>query len=571
MTVWHIDSGFLEGEKLPYLRADINWMSWVGGGRLLLSLKENGLVVYDAHLKRLRPLIENGGPRPGDLPPFLLSPLHGDPTNILMQWEDEKVSGYPAVYKVNAIDGTSKKIVSAWRPIVRWWVSPTGEVKLGEGFEGRRQKIFGRRASGGWRVISKRDFFKGPAHNVLAIETGGATALVLAAHEKEDTRAIWRMHTATGEMVAKLAGHDRYDMASALIDPVTDLTVGASYVEDARQEIIWQAEEEEQYDYIARQLGVKAVELVGASRDGRRVLYRHRNSSRPVRYFLFDFETDILTPIPDTPEYEALPKRQVLGVDIKVRGMEHPMRAVLSHPESGPTGKAVVLVHGGPVRRVSTHFNTTVSWLVAGGYSVLQPNFRGSSGYGETWRRAGYGEWGRAMQQDVRAAAEWLVSEGIAAKGDMCVMGGSYGGYAALMSALMDDDLFACAVSLNGVTSLPHLIGYLETKRFSALTVPRIKARLSPRILRRRSPLYRVDLVRMPVLLLHATKDQNVPFEHGKLMARALRRYDKEHEFVVLKGAEHVLRRAEDRRQYLSKARAFIDKHLKPTGRAATP
>ena len=570
MTVWHVDSGFKGGEVLPYTLEDLNWMSWVGGGRLLLSLKESGLVLYDAHLKRLRPLIDSGGPRPGELPPFLLSPLHGDPTSIIMQWEDRQEPGYPAVYKVNAVTGTSRKIVSAWRPIVRWWVSPEGEVKLGEGFTGRKQKLYGQRGDGGWQLISKRDFFSGPAHSILAVETGGATALVLSAHDS-DTRELWRMHATSGEMIVRLAGHEQFDISAALINPVTDMTIGASYMEDTRREIIWQPEEKAEQARIAKMIGVKQLELVTASRDGRRVLYRHRDSNRPSSYYIYDYEADMILPLPDTPEYADLPKRQVSTVEIPVRRLSRPMPAVLSHPEAGPKGKAVVLVHGGPVRRVSANFSSTVSWLTANGYSVLQPNFRGSSGYGETWRRAGYAEWGRRMQMDVRAAAEWLVKEGIVAKGSMCVMGGSYGGYAALMASLMDDDLFACAVSLNGVTSIPHLLAYLETKRFSLLTTPRIKGRLSTRTLRRRSPLYRVDLVRMPILMLHATEDKNVPFEHGKLMAKALRHNDKPHEFIVLKGAEHVLRKTEHRRTYLKKAIDFIAANLQrgtaPTAR----
>lgn len=561
VTVWHIDSGLADGETLPYLLNDINWMSWVGGGRLLLSLKENGLVLYDAHLAKLRPLIDRGGPRPDQLPPFLLSPLHDDPTSILMQWEDDKEKGYPAVYKVNAVTGASQKIVSAWRPIVRWWASPEGEVMLGEAFTGRKQKLYTRKTDGGWRQISKRDYFSGPAYSMLAVETGGATALVLSAH-KSDTRELWRMHTASGDMIAKLASHAEYDISAALIDPITDITIGASYVAATRKEIIWEAAEKAEQARIEELLGGITVSVASASRDDGRILYRHRDSQRPARYYLYDRETNGMTPLPEAPEIKTLPSRLVDIVNIEVEHADRPMQAVLSHPESRGTSKAILLVHGGPVRRVSSDYSPTVSWLVANGYSVLQPNFRGSSGYGERWRRAGYGEWGRTMQRDVRAAAEWLVREGYAGKGDMCVMGGSYGGYVAMMSAIMDDDLFACAVSLNGVTSLPHLVGYLNTKRFSQLTVPRIRGRLSDRTLRRRSPLYRVDLVRTPLLILHATKDQNVPFEQGVLMAKALRKHDIPHEFMVLKGAGHVLRRSQDRRTYLGKAIEFINRHI---------
>lgn len=561
LRVWYIDRGFDDGDILPYKRSDINWIAWVGDGRLLVSLSAHGLVLYDAHLKQLRPLIENGGPRPSDLPPFLLSSVRGDPNSIVMQWEDPNEPGYPAVYKVNVADGTSRKIVSAWRPVVRWYAAPDGPVVLGEGFKGRKQQLFGRNANGGWKRISNKDFFKGPAHGVLAIEMGGATALVLAPHDG-DTRALWRMHTITGDLITKLAEHKRYDMTAALIDPVTDLTIGASYWGQERQEIIWAGDSREEYAEVAAVIGSKDIELMSSSRDGRRKLYRQRFSNRPFRYLIFDAEDGSSKLMPEPEAFEKLPQLETINVDIPVKGMDAPMHAVLTHPGGGPTGKAVVLVHGGPVKRVTGSHKFMVSWLAANGYSVLQPNFRGSSGFGETWRRAGYSEWGRNMQKDVRYAAEWLVDTGISARGRMCVMGGSYGGYAAMMSAIMDDDLFACAVSLNGVSSLPHLINYLNTRRFRDITIPRIKGRLRDHVLRRRSPLFRVDLVRIPILLLHATNDENVPFEHGALMAAALGRHDKIYDFIILQDAEHVLRRANDKRTYMKNALDFINKQI---------
>ena len=222
----------------------------------------------------------------------------------------------------------------------------------------------------------------------------------------------------------------------------------------------------------------------------------------------------------------------------------------------------MVLVHGGPVRRVSNSFSGVVSWLTANGYTVLQPNFRGSSGFGEEWRRAGYARWGTDMQDDVRTAAQWMLDAGYAERGKMCVMGGSYGGYAALWSAIRDDDLFECAISLNGVTSVPHLVKFLELGRFHLLSVPRIRGKLSIRTLRSRSPLDRAKLVRLPVLLLHATRDANVPFEQVVQMAKALRVHEKDHEWIVLKGSEHQLRRPQDRRTYYEASLKFLKKHI---------
>ncbi|TNE60978.1 MAG: S9 family peptidase, partial [Alphaproteobacteria bacterium] len=562
LVVWNADKSPDDGDQLPYRRDDLNWLAWVGGGRLLVSLKEHGLVLYDAHIARLSPLIEGGGPRPDELPPVLLSALPDDPTSILMQWEDSAVPGFPAVYKVNAITGVSEKIISAWTPVIRWWASPEGDVQLGEGFRGRRQLFYGRQADGSWQAIADRDYFDDPGLSVLAVEAGGATALVLSGHAS-DTRALWRMDIRTGRMIAKLAGSDRYDMAAAILDPVTDLAVGASFVADGAEEIIWRADHRARLEDIAVRLGVSHVGLFSASRDGRRELYHSISDRGPIRYFLYDRDSDKVDRLAHDPVEDTWPVPDTEGVWIPLeKRKDGIMHAVLSRPATGPTGRAVVLVHGGPVRRVSASYDPLVSWLTANGYTVLQPNFRGSSGFGESWRRAGYGEWGRDMQSDVRTAAEWLVEAGYAEPGNMCVMGGSYGGYAALMSAIKDDDLFACAISLNGVTSLDHLVAYLETHRFYMLTVPRIRGRLSDYVLRRRSPLARADQVRIPVLMLHSTHDTNVPFDQGRQMASMLKKYRKDFNFIVLKGSEHQLTRPVDRRIYYQSALNFLDAHI---------
>ncbi len=564
LAVWRAFTPIEGADLLPYRRPDISWLAWIGEGRLLLSLNDYGLVLYDAHIGRLRPLIENGGPRPLEWPPTLLSALPDDPRNILMQWEDPVVPGYPAVYRVNAITGTSEKVLGAWRPVVRWWASPAGEIMLGEGFRGRQQQIFGRRADG-WKIIAENDYFDDDPISIVAMESGGATAAVISGHAG-DTRSLWRMDLRSGAFLRELAQTENFDISAAIIDPVNNNVVGATYVEDRREQVIWEDNLRNELDEIASQLNVHRVELVSRSRDERVTLFRVRENWRPNRYFLMDAENRDLVEIAPDEAANALPKPNKRSVYIKLKGKRTrnlgAMHGILSLPEGGPTGRAVVLVHGGPVRRVANSYSPLVSWLTANGYTVLQPNFRGSSGFGEKWRRAGYTRWGTDMQDDVRTSAEWLLDSGYADQGSMCVMGGSYGGYAALWSSIKDDDLFECAISVNGVTSVAHLVSFLETRRFHLLSVPRIKGKLSTRTLLRRSPLNRVDLVRLPVLLLHATRDANVPFEQGVQMAKALRAYKKDHEWIVLKGSEHQLRRAQDRHTYYGAATRFLEKHI---------
>ncbi len=558
LVVWYADAGLDGADVLPYAFEDLSWMAWVGGGRLLLSLNEHGLVLYDAHLRRLRPLIDGEGPRPGELPPVLLSSLPDDPRRILLQWEDPGVPGYPAVYRVDAVSGASEKIIGGWKPVIRWWASPQGEVILGEGFVSRRHKLFAPRADGSWDMITDRDYFDDDALAVLAVETGGATALVLSSHDS-DTRALWRMDARSGEFMKKLAGHDRFDIVAAILDPETNLAVGATYEDDGVEDMVWAAAHRDRTREMAARAGMASLSLVSASVDGRRQLYRAPLKHAPSRYFLYDGEVDQLMPLPYDAADETLPSPGTKGVWIDLPKSKGSMHALISKSH---TRRAVVLVHGGPVKRVTDTYNPFVSWLVANGYSVLQPNFRGSSGFGEKWRRAGYAEWGHDMQDDVRTATEWLIDQDIAEKGRICVVGGSYGGYAALMSAIKDDDLIGCAVSLNGVTSIELLIRQLQEGRFHMLTVPRIQGRLSKWALRRRSPLNRADLVRVPVLLLHATHDTNVRFEQGQLMHTVLTRLDKEHNFIVLEGAEHQLKRAVDKRIYYQSALNFLDAHI---------
>ena len=565
VAVWRAFGSIKDADILPYTRSELNWFAWVGEGRLLLSLREYGLVLYDAHIERLRPLIENEGPRPEGLIPVLLSALPDDPSNILMQWEDPAVPGYPAVFRVNAITGVSTKIIGAWRPIIRWWASPTGTVEIGEAFRGRRQLLFGRRAEGNWEKITDNDYFRQSPISIVAVEAGGATAAVISGHAG-NTRSLWRMDARTGGFLRQLASNDQFDIDAAIFDPQSNMVVGATFVEDRVEQIIWQPQLKDDLRSVAISAGEKNVALVSRSHDGRVSLYRSSENWRSNRYFLMEKNEGKLVELDVSDELEQLPRPEKRGVWIKLKGKRTDglgaMHALLSTPEAGGTGKAVVLVHGGPVRRVSDGYSPMVSWLTANGYTVLQPNFRGSSGFGDAWRRAGYGRWGTDMQDDVRTAAQWMLETGYAKAGKMCVMGGSYGGYAALMSSIKDDDIFECAISLNGVTSVYHLVEYLEQNRFYLLSVPRIKGKLSDRTLKRRSPLNRADLVRLPVLLLHATRDTNVPFDHGVQMAKSLHWQNKDHEFIVLKGSEHQLRRPQDRKTYFEASLRFLEQHI---------
>ncbi len=571
-------------EILPYLRSEINWLAWVGGNHLILSLKEKGLVLYDAANARLRPLIDplvGGGPRPDQLPPTLLSTIVDDPSRILMQWEDPDVEGYPAVYEVDVKNGVSTKIVGAWKPIIRWWATPKGKVLAGEGYRARRHQVYSRDIEAGWRKVYENDVFKDPAYIILGLQSDDGRALVISnadqdGHE-QDKRALWYSDINSGRLIEKLASTDNYDIAGAVLDMLGQRLIAATYTGVQNEQIFLDEAFEADHDAVLERLKRRPVDetarvwFAGNSKYQNRSLFQLRSEHHPIRYFLYDRSVDGLIALDGKGIqggiYDDFHRTTAVNIPVSRKPSVPEMQGILSVPKAANgrlalSGKGVLLIHGGPVRRSKQQYSTLLNWLTSNGYVVLQPNFRGSSGFGDMWRRAGYREWGNDMQDDISRAAKWLIKEGYVKKDQLCAIGGSYGGYASLLGVIKDKKLFQCAVSLNGVTSVPHLVNYLSNRRFSLLTTPRIKGNLSERTLRRRSPLYIARKLKRPVLLLHATNDANVPFEHGQLMAAVLKQNRSDYEFIVLPGAEHQLKHPRFRKTYYENALRFLEQNI---------
>jgi dipeptidyl aminopeptidase/acylaminoacyl peptidase len=202
----------------------------------------------------------------------------------------------------------------------------------------------------------------------------------------------------------------------------------------------------------------------------------------------------------------------------------------------------VVLPHGGPTARDFLEFDWLSQFLAHQGFGVLQMNFRGSAGYGETFRAAGDRQWGQAMQDDITDGTRWLFENGLADPDRTSILGASYGGYAALMGAVKTPDLFRCAVSINGVSDLPTVIaderdyigGTYGTRHIGRLWGDR-------KMLAENSPARRADEITAPVLLIAGEEDRVVPPEHSERMRRAMERAGKAVELVTLEEGSHRL------------------------------
>jgi dipeptidyl aminopeptidase/acylaminoacyl peptidase len=223
----------------------------------------------------------------------------------------------------------------------------------------------------------------------------------------------------------------------------------------------------------------------------------------------------------------------------------------------------VLLPHGGPHARDAVGFDYFAQFLASRGYAVFQPNFRGSAGYGSEFLAKGFGQWGTGMQDDLTDGLQWLIGEGTVDPKRVCIVGGSYGGYAALMGAIRTPELYRCAVSWAGVTDVPAMMQHDKSQ-----LLPERYRRWRNRVrgkgdanLKDVSPVRRAREVGIPVLLMHGTEDDNVPFRQATEFVKAMNKANKPIEFIQFEGTEHVLQKSDDRIRFLREVESFLARH----------
>ena len=339
--------------------------------------------------------------------------------------------------------------------------------------------------------------------------------------------------------------------------------VGASYATERRERVFFDPELAALSRSLGKALpGAPIVDIVDASEGEKRLLIFAGSDTDPGRYYVFEKAAHQLT--------EVLPVRPALR-DVKLGTMKpvsFPAADGTSIPgyltlPAGSDGKglpAIVMPHGGPGSRDEWGFDWWAQYFAARGYAVLQPNFRGSTGYGSAWfQKNGFQSWRTAIG-DVADAGRWLVKQGIAAPGKLAIVGWSYGGYAALQSSVLAPDLFKAIVAVAPVTDLETL----RTEASGFANYPQVDRFIGrgPHI-REGSPARNVAKIGAPVLLFHGDRDVNVGVGESRLMARELRGAGKPVDYVEFKGLDHQLDNGVARTQMLEKSDAFLRAALK--------
>ncbi len=316
-----------------------------------------------------------------------------------------------------------------------------------------------------------------------------------------------------------------------------------------------------------------SVELVDWTNDMSKLVVQVSGGATSPAYFLFDGNTGTIGKL--TAEYLRISDQDIMPVDeieFAARdGLVIP--SILTRPKNAKPGDRLPLIiypHGGPESYDALGFHYRAQYFASRGYLVLQPNFRGSEGFGADHRRAGHGEWGGKMQDDLTDGVKHLVESGWADPDRVCIMGASYGGYAALAGGAFTPELYKCVVAVAPVTDVPAFLA--DKSRFfgrysDVLTYWQdlLGDRKDDRdAMAAISPVNAASSFKAPVLLMHGTDDTIVPFNQGANMENALRAAGKDVTFVKLKDADHWMSTSDTRLEALRETAKFIDTHIGP-------
>ncbi len=390
-----------------------------------------------------------------------------------------------------------------------------------------------------------------------------AELFVWDAHEGR--RALYSLNL--GETVERrlVYAHPEVDLSDVEILGKYGRLIGAAYSTDRPHMEYFDEAVEQIVARLHEKLPDQIVSVLSESWDRRFYLVHAGSDVESGRYYRFNTKTGELAMI--TKAYPWLEEHALAEMRsysyAAEDGMQIPGYLTVPPGDAKAPRPTIVLPHGGPRARDYWGFSWLPQFFASQGYVVLQANYRGSGGYGAAWAGSGaYREWKRAIT-DIDHGIQSLIAEGIADPTRICVVGWSYGGYAALMSAAEFPKRYRCVVSIAGVSDPVDLIdeAYGHTKKFRVSQIGRDLVGGAPN--------KRAMEIQVPVLLFHGDMDVNVPIEHSEDMQKALRRAKKEVQFVEYEGADHNIEFERQRIDMLQRIGDFLNQHLKREGSSA--
>ncbi|MEZ5498867.1 MAG: alpha/beta fold hydrolase [Steroidobacteraceae bacterium] len=472
----------------------------------------------------------------------------------------------PGIFGVDTRSGKFRKIAQGNQYTIDWVVDADGNAAArADWYPGERTYRVLTKDSAGWRVIYERSDGRDLA--LWGVSADHQGILATGAMNSDRYSKAWILPI-DGSAPRVLSEDPDGDITGIEFDPHTGAPLSVYHVAPGQYQWL-DARLEQRSELLGRSFPGQTLDISPAPVDATKVLLQTQSSSHPPVWYVVDLARKSATPVGDAyPELIDVPMGETQRIDYPSRdGATIPAYLTLPPGTADRNLPLIVLVHGGP----ATHdddleFNWWVQFLATRGYAVLQPQFRGSTGFGEAHRIAGERQWGKRMQDDVTDGVRKLISDGIADAKRICIVGASYGGYAALAGAAFTPDLYACAVSIAGVSDLPLMIGHTEkmsSDESNSLAYWRrhIGPPDDPDVIAY-SPARAASNVRVPILLIHGLDDIVVPPVQSQTMVRAMQAAGKEALYVEVPEGDHWLTTSTMRERMLEESGRFIARYI---------
>lgn len=548
------------GLEKPVPTGELYFVNADGSGGDLLFGYRAGKQEVGSHIKSVKPERASA---------FLIDTLRNDDDNILVymyNWDTTVESSPPVVYKFDVKDGSKKKLfISPLREVAGFLADNAGTVHF----------AYGQNADASWQVMY-RDKEGGDWETVFDGKSGSGRPMPLS-YDSDDKTVYWIC-----QPEGKIGGLCTWSAQERTLKPVwtsTDVELSSlvrdfdevkvvgvkSYPGRAALNLIDKKSAMiEALTALMQQLPGEDVSVTSVSKDGNRAIVAVHSDVNPGEFFLFDRQSKKLRAL--LRSVEGLPADKLAAMEpVKLKSRDGlNLHGYLTRPPGQEQAKnlpLVVFVHGGPFHvRDYWEYNRDVQVLASRGYAVLQVNFRGSAGYGANFEVAGYREWGGKMQDDVTDATHWAIEQGIADPKRICIYGGSYGGYAAVMGAVREPDLYQCAIGSVGVYDLRLLYsrGGLQRQVSGKAFLDKTLGN-DPQMLASRSPITQLDQIKAKLMVIVGGQDQIVLPVHGESLHNALEKRGVKHEWLYQRTEAHGFYDEKNLEDMYAKMLAFLD------------
>jgi dipeptidyl aminopeptidase/acylaminoacyl peptidase len=554
---------------------------WVDDDNLLISLSSRQnmfgqwfdatrLVAYNRSTKKTTPLAWRGSLFSASR--VLWVSREGPPTILLERTPDNKdteMMGSPEVIRVNVQTGETEIVQHAVPGVGGWSADGDGVVRLGTGYDresGKLTALYRADARANLKTIysGRPDLYSGiPLPDIFL--KAGDKAITLT--RKDGYSAVYELDLNTMQVGRKLFGVTGYDVDNIFSGVDDDTLAAVATIEKRSHRYYFDPREKEIQQLLEETFGVGNVVIESSDRAREMVVARVSHPGAPGGYYVYDTRSGgvaLLGWVNSVIKDRSL--NPVTTIHYKASDGKD-IEAVLTMPRHRVGQKnlpLIVLPHGGPADRDSEDWEY-VPWaqpLAEMGYVVVQPNYRGSSGYGRDWEKASEGNWGERMQDDLNDAVTYLASQGIVDPKRVCMMGWSYGGYAASRAAQRDGGKYRCAISGAGVHDLPAMVAYDKNYlgEYGAKTGLGAAGKLQAV-----SPGLHAAQYSTPILIIHGEHDQRVPVSQSRDLVRRLKEAGKvegrDFVYVELPRETHNLLLESSRERVLEEIKKFMDAH----------